>query len=322
MNVGYLAPLQRAIARARTMLFRPFRLEFWLTLGFAAFLSEWLSGGWGQLGWQQRAGSWRHGGIDSSCFDPRGVLPALVWGPLLAGLVLLVIVVAIVLMWLGSRGKFVFLDGVVRRRAAVVEPWHRLARLGNSLFLWRLGFSVIAGLLMIAIVLGTLGSALLGWLGFREPVALAPPMLFGAALAILVGLGIGFVHLLLNECVVPIMYRHGVGAIEAWRRFLPLLREHLGRFVLYALFVLVLFVVFVAAVTALGFATCCVGFFVMFMPYVGQVVLLPVYVTFRGLGPEFLAQFGPEFDALAGAADETTPPESVPPAGPGPWMPA
>ncbi len=320
MNVGYVAPLQRAVARARTMLFRPFRLEFWLTLGFAAFLSEWLSGGWGQAGWQQRLVTWR-GGPGAACFDPRDILSALVWGPLLAGLVLLAVVVALVLMWLNSRGKFVFLDDVVRGRAAIVEPWHRLARLGNSLFLWRLGFVVVAGLLMIVIVLGTLGTALLGWLGFHEPVAMAPSMLLGAGLAALVGLCIGFVSLMLNECVVPIMYRHGLPASQAWRRFLPLLRAHPDRFVLYALFVLLLFLVFIAVVTTLGFATCCVGFFVMFMPYVGQVVLLPVYVTFRGLGPEFLAQFGPEFDALAAPAGENTPPESVPPAGPGPWTP-
>jgi hypothetical protein len=302
MNVGYLAPLQRAVARARSMLFRPFRLETWLTLGFAAFLSEWLSGGWGQVGWQQRAGSWRHAGLGTSCFAPCDLLPALVWGPLLAGIVLLAVVVAVVLLWLGSRGKFVFLDDVVRGRAAIVEPWHRLARLGNSLFLWRLGFAIVAGALMVAIVLGTVGTSLLGWIAGGEPLALAPSVIFGVALAILAGLCFGFVGVMLDDCVVPLMYRHGVTATEAWRRFLPLLREHLGRFVLYALFVLLLVVAVIAVVTVLGFATCCVGFFLMLAPYIGQVVLLPVYVTFRGLGPEFLAQFGPDFDVFAGTA--------------------
>jgi hypothetical protein len=319
MNVGYLGPLQRAVARARSMLFKPFRLEFWLTLGFAAFLSEWLSGGWGQASWQHRTGSWRHGGMDASRFDLHDLLPALVWGPLLAGLILVAILVAIALIWLGARGKFVFLDDVVRGRAAIVEPWHRLARLGNSLFLWRLGFAIVSGLLMIALVLGTIGTAVLGWLGFREPVAMAPPILGGVVLAILAGLLIGFVSLLLDEFVVPLMYRHGVTATEAWRRFLPLLRAHPGPFVLYALFVLLLVMLVIAAVTVLGLATCCVGFFLMLAPYVGQVVLLPLYVTYRGLGPEFLAQFGPEFDAFAGADPHpAAPPESVPPAGPAP----
>jgi hypothetical protein len=51
-------------------------------------------------------------------------------------------------------------------------------------------------------------------------------------------------------------------------------------------------------VVAVGFATCCIGFLLMVTPYVGQVVLLPLHVAYRALGPEFLAQFGPEFEKL------------------------
>ena len=43
MNVSYTMPLQQSWARMVRMLFRPFRLESWLTVGFAAFLSEYLS---------------------------------------------------------------------------------------------------------------------------------------------------------------------------------------------------------------------------------------------------------------------------------------
>ena len=140
-----------------------------------------------------------------------------------------------------------------------------------------------------------------------------------------VGLLLAFVGLMLDDFVVPLMYRHGMRANEAWRRFLPLFREHLGQFVLYALFVLVLAVAVGAAVVAVGFATCCIGFLLMLLPYVGQVVLLPLHVAYRGLGPEFLAQFGPEFQIFASELPGQVPAPPVapaPPAAPGPGAPA
>jgi hypothetical protein len=325
MNVSYLGPLERSIARARSILFTPFRLETWLVLGFAVFLSEWLSGGWGHAGWKQEFGGDHHGAPHFSVPHLPDFLPALVWGPLLAGLILAAIVVGFVLLWLGSRGKFVFLEGVALGRAAIVEPWNRYARLGNSLFLWKLGFAVVSGLVMLGIVFATFGTALLGWLGFHERVAMAPPIIGGIVLAGFVGLLVAFVGLMLDDFVVPLMYRHGLRATEAWKRFLPLFREHLGRFVLYALFVLVLAAAVGVMVVAVGFSTCCVGFLLVMLPYVGQVVLLPIHVAYRGFGPEFLAQFGPEFQIFAAAppppatASAVTP---APPAAPGPGAPA
>ena len=299
MNISYLGPLQRAIARARRILFTPFRLETWLVMGFAAFLSEWLSGGWGHAGWERKFGRGHFPGGHIPGPHLHDLLPALVWGPLLAGLILVAIVVGVVLLWLGSRGKFVFLEDVALGRAAIVEPWNRTAPLGNSLFLWKLGFAIVSGLVLLGIVFATFGTALLGWLGFHERVVMAPPIIGGIVLAGFAGLLAAFVGLMLDDFVVPLMYRHGLRANQAWRRFLPVFREHLGQFVLYALFVLVLSVAVGAAVAAVGFATCCVGFLLLLMPYVGQVVLLPLHVAYRALGPEFLAQFGPGFQVFA-----------------------
>ena len=54
----------------------------------------------------------------------------------------------------------------------------------------------------------------------------------------------------------------------------------------------------------IGFGTCCIGVVLMIIPYIGNVVLLPVTVTSRGLGPEFLAQFGPEWETFPAQADD------------------
>jgi len=231
------------------------------------------------------------------------------WGPLLIALLVVGIIVWIVFQWLGARGKFVFLDGVMQERARIAEPWHRYARQGNSLFLWRFGFYLVTGVLA-----GECSSARpappcsAGW-AFARPLPSRRPSWPVLALLVLIALVSAFILLLLDAFVVPLMYRHELTTSQAWGRFLPLFRENLGSFVRFALVCLVIGIAIGAAVLAVGFATCCVGFLLIALPYVGQVVLLPVYVVLRAFGPEFLAQFGPEFDVLPrpGAGDALPP---------------
>ena len=37
-----------------------------------------------------------------------------------------------ILLWISSRGKFIYLDNVVHDRAQIVEPWSRFRRLGDT----------------------------------------------------------------------------------------------------------------------------------------------------------------------------------------------
>ena len=57
---------------------------------------------------------------------------------IVAASVLLVIAIGLLIAWISSRGKFMFLDGVVRNRGAVREPWREFRSEGNSLFLFRI----------------------------------------------------------------------------------------------------------------------------------------------------------------------------------------
>ena len=52
-----------------------------------------------------------------------------------------------------------------------------------------------------------------------------------------------YIEFFLTQFVVPIMYRHRLSATEAWRRFLPVFREHPGGFVLFGLFYFVIMLV-------------------------------------------------------------------------------
>jgi hypothetical protein len=45
--------------------------------------------------------------------------------------------------------------------------------------------------------------------------------------------------------------------------------------------------------------TCCLGWLVLIVPYIGTVVTLPMWYTLRAFSLEFLAQFGADYDAFA-----------------------
>jgi len=312
VNVSYIAPLRRAWDRARGMLLRPFRIETWLVLGFAAFLSEFLSGGGHYPGPGFRRGA--KSGLGTDWLSDFTWTPVVVGIVVAAAMVLLAIMVA--LIWVNSRGKFVFLDGVARERAEIVAPWKRFARLGNSLFAWTVVFALVSiaiGLIIafpfVAGIIALFQGDEFRWAGLGALMGL---FLMGIPILI-VYLYIG---LFLSDFVVPIMYRHDLAATAAWGRFLTVFRAHPGSFILYGLWVFVLWTVTLSACFFAGIVTCCVGFVLLGLPYIGSVLLLPVHVTARGLGPEFLAQFGPDLAVFPDAA--APPPGAAGPEAPGP----
>jgi hypothetical protein len=295
MDVSYTIPLKRAWARARHILFQPFRLDVWATLGFSAFLSEYLGGDMGGGGNFQSHGKGPVGHVIHGAWR-------FLHGPLQLGLVAILIflafVVGVLLLWVSCRGKFIFLDNVAHHRTTIAEPWRRFKRQGDSLFVWYLGFWFLVIAAVILLSLPFLGTLALVWSesDFRLP-ALGALLVLGLVLLPVI-LAMIYVRILLHHFVVPLMHRYDLTATAAWGRFLPLLRREAGHFIAYGIFLMALwFAVMIACMTA-GIATCCVGFVVLALPYVSSVVLLPVLVTFRAIGPEFLAQFGPEFAVL------------------------
>ena len=306
MNIAYMEPLERAWRHARQMLFRPFNLATWFVLGFSAWLANLMDGGGGgfprppQRGFRFRAAD--IGDPVREAWSWVGGQPHL--AALIGGAAVFGVALALVLLWLSSRGKFVFLDNVLHRRARIVEPWGRYRRQGNSLFLWRVGFFFVTVALFAAVagLMLAMGGGLSG-LGFGSPRAVTVTLV-GAALGFLLLLGMIYVALFVDSFVTPLMARHDLTATAAWAMLLPWIEAHLGAFVLYGLFVLFWWLLVGLAVVAAGLLTCCIGFLVLAMPYVGTVLLLPVYVTYRAFSLEFLAQFDPSLNALPASQTE------------------
>lgn len=289
MRIGYITPLERAWDRIGTVLLRPFDPVKWLVIGFAAWLAG-LAGNFGAaFGWNGDDA----GLADLGRLGDGGDWLAWAWAIPLAVVVLMVVLAIVVLLfWLSSRAKFIFLDNVVRDEAAVAAPWTRYRRLGDSLFLWRLAFAAVTLVAMLAAVLVLLGPAVLLAADDALHGLSFVGIFLGAGILLLLGLAAGFVLLLLDSFVVPIMYRFDLTATEAWRAFLPWFKARPGAFVLYALLLVAIAIPVMLAYSIVCVLTCCLAA----LPYVGTVVLLPVWVGYRAFSVEFLAQMHTDFD--------------------------
>lgn len=308
MNIAYFEPLNRAWQRMVNALFKPFDMKKWFVVGFCAFLSELMSGnsGPGSLNYKKD-----FDGLEDLREVPGYVMEWLaenpVWATLIVIGIIILIAVIIVLTWINSRGKFMFVDNVVYDRAAVAEPWRKYAHLGNSLFWWQLGFGAVSFIIVASIAVAGFFS-----LGLDDPydlnwVAVVFVVLLIAALVMV----ILFITAMVNGFVVPIMFRHNLKVLDAWREFLKIFGPHFFSFVLYALFLFLMVIAAGVVVIAAGFAMCCIGFILLVIPYISTVVTLPIIYLFRAYSIEFLAQFGIEYTLFP---DELPPvePESLP----------
>jgi hypothetical protein len=224
--------------------------------------------------------------------------------------VVLAIVIAALVLWVGCRGRFIFADCIVRNRGAIVEPWREFRREGNSFFL----FSLLVGLVVVAIIAIAFVPVLLPFIqGWKEGAALIASLTFGIVLLVGAVLAITVAWSLISQLVVPVMYRRRCRALVAFREVVGLIATRPGPIVLYLLFFFVLALA-AAAISCLSLPfTCCVAA----IPYVGTVVLLPIYVVLAAFPLFFLRQFGPEYDVWAtlDSPPPTPPSVALPPTG-------
>jgi hypothetical protein len=302
-EISVTAPVGQALERAKQMLFQPFDIGKWFVIGFCAWLATLGESGGGFNG-NFRSGG---GGPSSHAHDFRGVvddashfvMQNLHWIiPVAAALVLFALAWGLLMTWLSSRGKFMFLYCVALDRAEVKRPWSEFAREGNSLF-W---FRFVLGLIGVVLLLPLLGGAFF----------VIGPMIYhdsadGVGIALAVVLGTAFLALTIcfalirkftTDFVVPIMFLRRTKCTIAWREFLDLLGANAGRFTLYVLFQIVLALAVGIVVLTVVVATCCVAGCLMMLPYLGAVVLLPVEVFTRSYSIYYLAQFGPAYSVF------------------------
>jgi hypothetical protein len=322
-QISVTNPIQPAIERARRLLLQPFDLAKWFAIGFCAWLAHLGEAGFGGFTGTGRFPSPRrvpelprfstgNGPVEWVGQARDQVMRNLSWiVPLAVALVVFVVALWLLMLWLSSRGEFMFLHCVALDRAEVAVPWRQHAGKAWSLFLFRLALGLIAamaGLLLLAVIVVLAirifrhgGADPVGWLA-----------LIGAGL-LLCGFGLAFaiVGKLTRDFVVPIMFLRGGTCLEAWRELRGLFAGRFHLLIIYLLFQIVLGLAIGAAVLVIVIATCCLAGCLLALPYLGTVALLPVFVFQRAYSLYYLGQFETRYDLFQAAA---TPPGTPAPA--------
>ncbi len=296
-KIEIFKPFGEAFELMQKTLFQPFDFKKWCVIGFAAFLAGHFGGG---FNFPSPFGNFR--ATPSQQNLPH--FPVEQWRPwlplIIFGFCVFVLFFIVVVTWLKARGNFIFTDCIVRNRGAIAEPWREYRKEGNSYFKFQLAI-IFASIAVFAGVALTL--VLSRWLitGSRHSnMALVISMVFLFVLWIALAI---FVNIVMYF-MAPIMYRQRCLATDAFREVLRLLATNPTSFVLFCLFAIVLLLAMMVTAGIVSCVTCCVAA----LPYVGTVILLPVYVCVRAFGLLFLRQFGPDYDVWA-----TLPPPGPPP---------
>jgi hypothetical protein len=288
-KIEIFKPFGEAFELMKKILFQPFDLTKWLVIGFAAFLSGHFAG----VGINLPS---PFGNLQPHRADQ--IMPSHLeqWKPWLQVAIiffaLLVFTLIIVMTWLKARGNFIFTDCIVRNRAAIVEPWREYRKEGNSYFLFLLAI-MFGALVLVGIMLATFIS--LGWLGHSAGETSAITFVGLLVFLFVFWFSIVIFIAVATYFMVPVMYRRRCRALEAFRDVALLMAHRFSSFALFCLFgiVLVLAVLVIGAIVTC--ATCCLAA----LPYVGTVILLPLFVCLRAFGLLFLRQFGSDYDVWA-----------------------
>jgi hypothetical protein len=293
-KIEILAPFNQAIELTRLILFRPFDITKWLVIGFAAFLSGWLNSGGGSINpWSFRR--WNTSNLQAPTLQFRSFNmdhAGLVFLTVVAVFVVVALVVLIVWLWIVARGRFVFIDCLVRNRAAIAEPWREFRQEGNRFFVFLLVLMLLS-LVLVALFGGLIFGLLVLWRNYR--VSNVPALFVVVPIVVFAWVAFAMVVNLITYFMPPVMYTRRCSPVDAARGILQLIFDDPAPFILFILFMIALWIGWIVLGCFVTCATCCLAS----LPYIGTVIVLPVPVFFRSFSLFFLRQFGPAWDVWA-----------------------
>lgn len=289
--------VSQAFNRMVMLLFRPFDLTRWCSIGFCAWLAY--------LGSHNSVNFPQTKEFKAIHFKQQFdlFLDKLVQWPENQSDLLLVVSVTLVLvlvwLWLcslRSRGDFMFLHRWYEPDAPIVTCWRASRAAGHALFAWRVTFVLIIALLYSLIASYTYGMIIKPYLATGKVWnhAFLIPIVGCLTVSILVGMVAQLTAHLAKAFIVPLVYWNGITIARAWRVVFDLVNQY--PFAVFGYFnygILSAMLAGVAIIT-FGLFTCCIGFIPLVLPYVSAVVLLPYTFFFRGYSLCFLNQWRPE----------------------------
>lgn len=234
MPISAIDAISPAFQHTRQQLLQPFRVAQWAKLALVGFLAGELSSGGCSSGNFQLPGHPSSGQRFAGIGLP-GVDPALV-AALIAVLIVLGIVFWVLFLYVSSVMRFILFDSVIAKQCEIQRNWGRRHGAGLRYFVWQILFSLacLVGLTVLIGIPATFALAA-GWL--KDPRQHLVPLILGGMLLFFVFMGFVLltlvVHVFTKDFVVPQMALENIGAIEGWRRLLPILKSEKGSYAGY-----------------------------------------------------------------------------------------
>jgi hypothetical protein len=292
--------ISKAVERSQQLLF-PFNANKWFALGFTVFLAQCSDGGGGSFpslpsGPSSTPSS---GGGGGSGFDFQRMLDdalaslnhdLALYVTLAAVGALLVAGLAVLVIWFSSRAKLMFVESVIWDRVDVGAQWARAAELGMSLSKFRLALG-FGGWLLFLCSLGA--AAVVALPDFRSGDFFGTRALIGYLIlggsALFIGLPLAVVSALLDDFVVPLMVIRNARVRQAWAICrAEVLAGNIGGIMLFYLLRVGLAFAIAIAAMVISCVTCCLTA----IPYVGTVIMLPIFVFSRAYPLYYLEGLG------------------------------
>ncbi len=234
---------------------------------------------------------------------------------LLFGVIFAVGIIAVIsLHWLSAVGEFLFLDCLVNPRQPIFTHWRAFQRRGFSLFLWKILLYLclaVLGVSMFIFGCGIIFSAA------ATGNIMTLPFLIAAGV---MGLGLAFIlfcswsHMLLMDIMVPLMFKFNITGMIAFDYLLKMLKVYWGKFLAFWVVKSLLKIMIKMILMAALAITLFLPLLPNFIPglnigwhYLLTVILLPITVLLRLLGPALLTQLNPAYDIFSPLTDSETP---------------
>lgn len=306
LGVSFTEPMGAATAWTKSMLFAPFQFSRWLVLCVPAFLMQCsnVSPGAGVTNFTSLPGG--PGGTGAAGMKDMAVeietwiaANTTLLGALIGGGIITLILLLLLATFLGARGKFILLDNVLTAREGVTEPWTRLGRLANSLWLWDF---------LLRCVMLAFGLSLL-FVGFRDFLAFlhsegdmnalfSKGLIGSGCIYVLIAVALAIVKAMVDDFVVPVMYKREALFGAAFGAVFRLAMNNAGTFVLWFLWRLLVWICLLIMIGIATLLVCCtvVGYCLLVIPVLNMLPQLPFHIWWRTYSVLVLEQFGPEWE--------------------------
>jgi len=291
----------QAFQLMKRVLFKPFNATRWFGMGFCAWLCTLgTGGGGGGCNYTSNTGNNSFQGLNpeiksffQKIFSDSALLSIVIAGVVVV--LLIILAFSVLFCWLRSRGDFMFLQRAYTPDEPIGACWNRAAYSSRSLFYLRLGYMAAGWAILIVLLVPA-------WFYFLQPLfksgfgfsALFPQFIILCAAGMALGLAWRVLTAFTYDFVVPIMYWNNMPALRAWREVLALCAQHPLSVFVYFILMHVWILLFLLAILLIALCTCCIGFIVLIIPYIGTVAMLPMYLFDRAYSVYFLAQCRPD----------------------------